>query len=63
MTDDVKIESYERVYNKAPLGDRPGSGPGGYCICPACGYRMMHDRLQPCNEIACPKCGEIMTRE
>ena len=44
-------------------GDKPGSGPGGNCICPSCGYTTTHSRLKPCNERKCPRCGTIMTRE
>ena len=44
-------------------GDKPGSGPSGQCVCPSCGNKVTHTRAQPCNEIKCPKCGAIMTRE
>jgi len=48
---------------RMPSGDKPGSGPSGYCICPSCGHKESHTRAQPCNEIKCPKCGALMTRE
>lgn len=44
-------------------GDKPGSGPGGKCVCPSCGYTTAHTRYKPCNQRKCPKCGETMTRE
>lgn len=44
-------------------GDKPGSGPDGYCVCPKCGYRSSHTRAQPCNRKQCHKCGTQMTRE
>jgi len=44
-------------------GDKPGSGPGGDCVCPNCGYTTSHSRLSPCNQRTCPKCGNTMTRE
>lgn len=44
-------------------GDKPGAGPGGYCICPECGHRMEHTTAVPCNETVCPECGTMMTRE
>ena len=44
-------------------GDKPGSGPGGNCVCPSCGYASTHGRLSPCNQRTCPKCGTRMTRE
>ena len=46
-----------------PSGDKPGSGPGGNCVCPSCGYTTPHSRLSPCNTRKCPKCGTTMTRE
>jgi len=49
--------------NRNPQGDKPGSGPGGYCVCPKCGYRIGHSRLTPCNQRKCPKCGSVLTRE
>ena len=44
-------------------GDKPGSGPGGNCVCPSCGYTTPHSRLQPCNQRTCPKCGSKLTRD
>jgi len=39
-----------------------GAGPGGECVCQACGHREPHQQGQPCNQKKCPKCGQIMTR-
>jgi len=39
-----------------------GLGPGGNCICPACGATTPHQRGVPCFTIDCPKCGTKMTR-
>lgn len=44
-------------------GDKPGSGPGGYCICPQCGHKSPHQVGSRCNEQTCPECGTRMTRE
>ena len=44
-------------------GDKPGSGPGGNCVCPNCGFKIVHTTNVPCNETPCPKCGATMTRE
>ena len=44
-------------------GTRPGSGPGGFCICPKCGERIPHGRGLPCYQISCPKCGTKMVKE
>jgi len=45
------------------MGDKPGAGPGGKCVCPSCGKTISHTVNQPCNKIDCPKCGTKMTRE
>ena len=50
-------------YRKRQLGDKPGSGPGGYCVCPSCGYKAVHIRAEPCSNRTCPKCGTRMTKE
>lgn len=44
-------------------GDKPGSGPGGNCVCSSCGYTTSHTRFLPCNQRKCPKCGSTMTKE
>ena len=46
-----------------PQGDKPGSGPGGNCVCPKCGYTIAHTRFTPCNQRTCPKCGATLTRQ
>lgn len=40
-----------------------GLGLGGSCVCPNCGKKAPHQRGTPCNQIKCPSCGAIMTRE
>ncbi|MDI6890265.1 MAG: hypothetical protein QMC83_04910 [Thermodesulfovibrionales bacterium] len=44
-------------------GTRPGAGPGGYCICPSCGEKAVHQPGVPCYSVNCPKCGAQMVRE
>ncbi|MDD5698163.1 MAG: hypothetical protein PHH77_06055 [Victivallaceae bacterium] len=39
------------------------AGPGGNCICPACGTTLPHIQGQPCSQRSCPKCGRRMTRQ
>jgi len=33
-----------------------GQGPGGWCVCPKCGYKVEHQRGTPCASIQCPRC-------
>lgn len=44
-------------------GGSKAGGPGGYCVCPNCNHRAAHTVGKPCYELACPKCGTLMTRE
>jgi hypothetical protein len=44
-------------------GNRPSAGPGGYCICPKCGERVIHQAGVPCYSVNCPKCNAAMMRE
>jgi len=44
-------------------GNKPGSGPSGKCVCPACGHKIQHQVGQRCVDLACPKCGTQMVRE
>lgn len=43
------------------MGGR-GEGPGGNCVCPACGATLPHTQGTPCTQMKCPKCGKAMTR-
>ncbi|MBN1293455.1 MAG: hypothetical protein JXB48_16565 [Candidatus Latescibacteria bacterium] len=45
------------------MGGSFSAGTGGNCMCPNCGATSSHERGVPCNQITCPKCGAIMTRE
>jgi len=40
-----------------------GGGPGGYCVCPKCGYKIPHQRGIPCSQLLCPKCRINLIRE
>ena len=44
-------------------GSKPGSGPGGYCVCPECGAKTPHQVGVPCYSIACSHCGAKMIKE
>ncbi|MBN2483967.1 MAG: DUF5320 domain-containing protein [Candidatus Omnitrophica bacterium] len=43
-------------------GGFSGRGPGGHCVCPACGANVAHQPGTPCVSVSCPKCGTKMTR-
>lgn len=43
-------------------GTMAGLGPGGNCVCPACGSTVAHKAGAPCTEVTCPKCGAKMVR-
>jgi len=38
------------------------AGPGGFCVCPSCGYSTPHMIGTPCYQQTCLKCGGMMTR-
>lgn len=38
-------------------------GPGGYCVCEKCGFKIRHIQGQPCSKNKCSKCGGKMKRE
>lgn len=41
---------------KREISEAQGRGPGGYCVCPNCGYRIEHKRGTPCSMLQCPNC-------
>ncbi|MDD5557428.1 MAG: hypothetical protein PHN82_09280 [bacterium] len=43
-------------------GNIPGAGPGGKCVCPACGATAPHTAGVPCYSLKCPSCGSPMRR-
>jgi len=45
------------------VGNRRGIGPGGNCICPICGEKVVHQQGVPCYSVNCLKCGAKMMRE
>ena len=41
---------------KGEIKQAEGKGPGGYCVCPKCGYEIPHKPGTPCSTFECPKC-------
>lgn len=44
-------------------GSGLGLGPSGFCVCPKCGNKVVHQRGIPCYQQICPTCGSPMIRE
>ncbi|MBN2183703.1 MAG: hypothetical protein JW746_00075 [Candidatus Krumholzibacteriota bacterium] len=38
-------------------------GPGGYCVCAACGHKEPHSPGIKCTTVKCPECGKPLVRE
>lgn len=44
-------------------GPKGQAGPGGNCVCPSCGEKVVHKPGVPCSTMECPNCGMRMVRE
>ncbi|PIP31627.1 hypothetical protein COX24_02520 [bacterium (Candidatus Gribaldobacteria) CG23_combo_of_CG06-09_8_20_14_all_37_87_8] len=40
---------------KGNIQQAKASGPGGYCLCQKCGYKIKHTSGKPCSTTECPK--------
>jgi len=45
------------------IKEAAGQGPGGYCVCPKCGYKIPHQRGVPCSTLQCPNCKVSLERK
>jgi hypothetical protein len=48
---------------KGKMGKKKGLGPGGFCKCPECGYKIEHQAESPCRDLKCPQCDVVLVRE
>jgi len=48
---------------RGKIEEAQGRGPGGYCVCPRCNYRVEHQPGVPCSSLICPNCKTHLTRE
>jgi len=55
--------SFGRGFGWRRRGRFRGRGPGGYCVCPKCSYRVEHQPGVPCSSLICPNCKIHLKRE
>ena len=48
---------------KDKIEEAVGQGPGGYCVCSRCGYKIPHQRGIPCSTLQCPNCKVNLERK
>ncbi len=48
---------------KGEVEEAVGQGPGGYCVCSKCGYKIPHQRGVPCSTLQCPNCKVNLERK
>jgi len=48
---------------KGKVEEAIGQGPGGYCVCSKCGYKIPHQRGIPCSTLQCPNCKVNLERK
>ncbi len=48
---------------KGQIKEASGQGPGSWCVCPKCGYKVVHQAGVPCSILKCPNCGTTLERK
>jgi len=48
---------------KGQIKEAAGKGPGGWCVCPKCGYKVIHQHGTPCSTLKCPNCDTNLERQ
>ena len=59
----LSVDELEEGGEIVSIEESHGMGAGGYCICPKCNERILHQHAMPCQEQKCPKCRSRMMRE
>jgi cation diffusion facilitator family transporter len=57
------LESKPLTGFRGKIEEAQGRGPGGYCVCKRCGYKVEHQPGVPCSSLICPNCKINLTRE
>jgi hypothetical protein len=57
------LESKPLTGFRGKIEEAQGRGPGGYCVCKKCNYRVEHQAGIPCSSLTCPNCKINLTRE
>lgn len=47
---------------RGEISEATGRGPSGYCVCEKCGYKIQHQKGEPCSNIKCPTCDVNLKR-
>lgn len=64
MDQSTQMGFFGRGYRNRQGRNNGGScGPGGFCVCTACGHKEPHTRGVKCTTLKCPECGHVMIRE
>jgi divalent metal cation (Fe/Co/Zn/Cd) transporter len=55
--------SWQRKFKfKDEIKESQGKGPNGYCVCSKCGYKVEHQKGNPCTNLFCPNCQNKLER-
>jgi cation diffusion facilitator family transporter len=58
---ELETSFYQPEFGKGFSWQR--QGPGGYCVCQKCGYKISHQRGIPCSNLECPNCHSFLQRK
>jgi len=58
----MKSHTQQHGHHHEGGGGHRNKGEGGYCVCPKCGYSLLHQAGIPCNTLFCKDCNITMQR-